>query len=136
MDFGIIRRDYGAATVVTPTGDLDVCTAPALRGHGLDLIDGAGRHKVIVDLSACTFIDSTGMGVLVGILKRVRAHDGRVAVTGCNAYVASALRVTGLNRLLNPAPTVSDALKTGFHEDVQAVCAKCHHVREDERRRA
>ena len=111
-----VRTDPAAgwdATVVTVKGDLDVLNASHLREAGVRLAE-AHQWNLVIDLSGVPFIDSTGMGVLVGILKRVRAHDGRVAVTGCNAYVASALRVTGLNRLLNPAPTVSDALKTGF----------------------
>ncbi len=101
------------ATVVTVRGDLDLLNAAFLREAGVRLAE-AHRWNLVVDLSGVPFIDSTGLGVLVGILKRVRAHDGRVAVAGCNAYVASALRVTGLNRLLNPAPTVTDALRGGF----------------------
>ena len=50
-------------------------TAPRLRELVIDLV-GKGSYQLIVDLGKVGFLDSTGLGVLVGRLRRVRAHDG------------------------------------------------------------
>ena len=50
-------------------------TAPGLRELLIDLV-GTGSYQLVVNLDKVGFLDSTGLGMLVGGLKRVRAHDG------------------------------------------------------------
>ena len=68
MELTLRRRDEGEHTVVEAAGELDLYTAPRLRELLLAL-DAEGRHRVVVDLEALSFIDSTGLGVLVGGLE-------------------------------------------------------------------
>jgi anti-sigma B factor antagonist len=63
----------GDCAVLQITGDLDAYTAPALRQRMLDLGDDGVVH-VIADLRQVDFLDSTGLGVLIGGLKRFREH--------------------------------------------------------------
>jgi len=65
--------------VVEVSGDLDLASAPALRTTVYSLIQNGTKHLAL-DLRLCGFVDSFGLGTLVAILKRVRTHDGELAV--------------------------------------------------------
>lgn len=96
-------------TVLEVAGELDVYTAPRLREQLVNQAR-AGRHRLVVDLAELVFIDSSGLGVLVGGLKRARAADGTVTITGANAHILDVLRITGLVRVFPVYGTVAEAL--------------------------
>src|SRR5512132_3735266 len=73
-----LRRHRGWS-VVDITGDLDMATAPALRQLVIQLL-ATGARLIAVALTAADFVDSTGLGLLVAALKRVRTHDGELVV--------------------------------------------------------
>ncbi|MEO8698098.1 MAG: STAS domain-containing protein, partial [Acidimicrobiales bacterium] len=73
-----VRRHRGWS-VVDITGDLDMATAPALRTLVVQLLS-TGARLIAIDLTAADFMDSTGLGMLVAALKRVRTHDGELVV--------------------------------------------------------
>jgi len=73
-----VRRHRGWS-VVDITGDLDMATAPALRQLVVQLL-ATGARLIAIDLTAADFVDSTGLGLLVAALKRVRTHDGELVV--------------------------------------------------------
>ena len=75
MDLTLATRDVDGTTVVTVGGEIDVYTAPKLRDKITELV-AAGVYDLVIDMEAVEFLDSTGLGVLVGGLKKVRAHDG------------------------------------------------------------
>jgi anti-sigma B factor antagonist len=96
--------------VIALTGDLDVLTVSAARKA---LIDGTPRvgPRVVVDLTDVAFCDSSGIGLLVGQYKRVRARDGVMALACPSAKIRKTLDVTGLIRstLFGVYDTVDDA---------------------------
>ena len=61
--------------VLQVTGEVDVYTAPQLREQVVQLVNSGVRH-IIADLRDVDFLDSTGLGALVGSLKQLRTHDG------------------------------------------------------------
>jgi anti-sigma B factor antagonist len=73
-----VRRHRGWS-VVDVTGDLDMASAPALRQLVLQLLS-TGARLIAIDLTSADFMDSTGLGLLVAALKRVRTHDGELVV--------------------------------------------------------
>ena len=73
-----VRRHRGW-TVVDVTGDLDMASAPAMRQLVLQLLS-TGARLIAIDLTGADFVDSTGLGMLVAALKRVRTHDGELIV--------------------------------------------------------
>jgi anti-sigma B factor antagonist len=85
----------GERAVLTVNGEVDVYTAPTLREHILTAI-GEGARSVVVDLSGVSFMDSTGLGILVGALKRLRQADGALHVVCDSEPVLKIFRVTGL----------------------------------------
>jgi anti-sigma B factor antagonist len=97
LDFTVSVSAAGDATVVEVRGDLDCYTAPKLRAVLLELADG--QRKVILDVAGSDFIDSTGLGVLVGGLKRFRQHGGDMVVRSPSAMTVRLFEVTGVIKL-------------------------------------
>src|SRR3979409_2805069 len=83
-DFRISVRDDGGTPTVVVEGEVDVATAPALRDELYRLIE-QGSREIVVALSGMDFIDSTGLGVFVGALKRAREVPSGLPLTGPKA---------------------------------------------------
>ena len=77
------------------TGELNIATAPILRKQLLQTIEFT-PGKVVVDLSELKFIDSTGLGVLVGGVKRVRAYGGEMVLRAVPPSAMKVMEVTSL----------------------------------------
>jgi anti-sigma B factor antagonist len=95
--------------VVQITGEIDVYTAPKLREALIDLVNG-GHYHLVVDVERVEFLDSTGLGVLVGGLKRVRAHDGTLAVVCTQERLLKIFRITGLTKVFSIRDSVDSAV--------------------------
>ncbi len=109
MELTLHRHDEGGSTVVEAAGELDVYTAPRLR-ELLLAVQAEGRHRLVVDLEAVTFIDSTGLGVLVGALGRARDAGGDLALACAHERVLRPLRLTGLTEVFAVHSSVEAAL--------------------------
>ena len=96
-------------TVIAVGGEIDVYTAPKLREKLISLVE-AGSYQLIVDMEGVEFLDSTGLGVLVGGLKRVRAHDGWIDLVCRQSRILRIFRITGLNRVFDIYDTVPEAV--------------------------
>lgn len=107
----MIRRYVkdGIGVIVAPQ-DFDVYTAGAVRQAAIEAI-ADGHHHLVFDLDEATrFIDVTGVGVLIGALKRVRGHDGRMAVVCTQERILKNFQITGLTGVLNIHKTVDAAV--------------------------
>ena len=98
MDLDVDTGQVGAASVLTLRGEIDVYTAPRLRQAIIDLVDGGASH-IVVDMSAVDFLDSTGLGVLVGGLKRVKVKDGSLSIVTGQDKILKIFDITGLNKV-------------------------------------
>jgi anti-sigma B factor antagonist len=96
--------------VVEVTGELDLHTAPQLRER-LSELTAEGHDRVLLDCSKLTFMDSTGLGVLVGHLKRTRERGHKLALAGLRAPVMKILTITGLDELFPTHPSREDAMR-------------------------
>jgi anti-sigma B factor antagonist len=103
-------------TVIAVAGEVDVVSAPELRGEIVRVVS-EGSTQVVLDLTGVVFIDSFGLGVLVGAVKRVQAHDGRLRVVVGEARVTAVLELTGLDRVLDLHDTLESALTPPGSED-------------------
>ena len=101
----------GDRAVLTVTGEVDVYTAPTLREHILTAI-GEGASTVVVDLSGVSFMDSTGLGILVGALKRLRQAEGTLHVVCDSEPVLKIFRVTGLMDVFGVVNSVDELPET------------------------
>jgi anti-sigma B factor antagonist len=94
------RTDNGEETVLRIEGALDAVSAPDIRPT-LDALVAEGRRKVVVDLSTLRLIDSSGIGAIVALFKRVRAQGGRVTVVGLRDQPLAIFRLLRLDRVFS-----------------------------------
>ena len=94
--------------VVTITGRLTASGAPMLRNAVSDLIAG-GEPNVAIDLSGTEFVDSSGLGALIGGLKSARVAGGDLRIAAVPEAVRTVLHLTNLDRVLRDYPTPESA---------------------------
>ena len=99
---------HGGATVVVARGEVDVATAPALRVAVDEALDRA-PDDVVVDLRGVTFIDSTGLGVLIGARRRSLDAGGRFRVLVTEPRILKVFEITGLADLFTIDPSLEPA---------------------------
>lgn len=104
------ERPSPDTAIIAVGGEIDIFTAPDVRRVGLEAVtDGATR--VILDLSRTTFLDSTGLGVIIGLSKRVRPSGGDVVIVNIDAGIARTFEITGLNEIFRICETRAEALE-------------------------
>jgi anti-sigma B factor antagonist len=108
VDLDVETGSIGDASLLTLRGEIDVYTAPRLRQAIIDLVD-AGATRIVVDMEKVDFLDSTGLGVLVGGLKRVRVKDGTLDIVTSQAKLLKIFDITGLNKVFSIHPSVEAA---------------------------
>ncbi|QBI19325.1 anti-sigma factor antagonist [Egibacter rhizosphaerae] len=112
MELSLNHYTQGTRTVLEVGGEVDVYTAPKLREQLVELVSD-GHHDIIVDMTKVEFLDSTGLGVLVGGLKRVRSHDGSLALVCDQERILKIFRITGLTKVFPIHDSLSEALQDG-----------------------
>lgn len=96
MDIKVnVREAKGDSSVVDLSGEIDVYTSPKLKDAISGLID-RGVYNLVINLEKVRYIDSTGLGVLIGGLKRVREHGGSVNLVCTNPQIKKIFDITGL----------------------------------------
>ena len=98
----------GQVAVLRCAGRLNMVAAPRLRS-AIDQSVEEGLPRVVVDLTETTFVDSSGLGALVGGLKAVRQAGGDLRLAGASDQVMAVLKLTNLDRVLRTHDSVGDA---------------------------
>jgi anti-sigma B factor antagonist len=98
VDLSLETREENDHVIIEVSGEIDVYTAPKLRECITSLVDD-GHRNLVVDLEKVEFMDSTGLGVLVGGLKRVRTHEGSLALVCTQERLLKIFRITGLGKV-------------------------------------
>ena len=106
------REDVGEATTLYVRGELDALSAGELRPL-LDRVVEDGRRDVTVDLSQLRLVDSSGVGALVSLYKRVRANGGQVVFTNVTAQPLVIFKLLRLDVVfeLQPLPEAQPELQ-------------------------
>ncbi|WP_229052198.1 anti-sigma factor antagonist [Aeromicrobium sp. Leaf350] len=110
MELTVETRSLPPFEVLEIGGEIDVYTAPHLREAVVEAIE-AGKLRLIIDVQRVDFLDSTGLGVLVGALKRVRADDGTLDIVCTHERLLKIFQITGLDKVF------------GLHDSVDAAVA-------------
>ncbi len=105
-----IRKANDATSVIELVGEIDVYTSPKVKDAVSGLID-SGIYNIIIDLAQVKYIDSTGLGVLIGGLKRVREHGGSVHLICNNPQIRKIFDITGLVKIFGIFDTEEAALR-------------------------
>lgn len=105
----VVTTDHhGDVAVVHAEGEVDLHTAHLLR-DALTAVIAAGSDRVIADLTEVSFLDSTGLGVLVGRLRELRIRNGHLRVAA-NDRILRVIKVTGVDLVLPVHEDVAGAL--------------------------
>ena len=109
VDLKLGHYNKDGIEVIDVGGKIDIYTAPRLRELLIDLVS-TNSYQLIVNMDKVEFLDSTGLGVLVGGLKRVRAHDGSLDLVCTQERILKIFRITGLTKVLAIHQTVDQAI--------------------------
>jgi anti-anti-sigma factor len=104
----IAERRTGELVVLAPQGRFDMVTAPAVKAR-IDELASGGAARIVVDLASVVFMDSSGLGALIGGLKTARQAGGDVRIAAPGEQVRAVLRLTNLDRILAPHESVEAA---------------------------
>lgn len=99
-DFSLTFARDSEAVVVGVVGELDCATGPTLEDRLGDLIENQGNRTVVIDLENMTFVDSSGLSVLVAAYRHLRERGGQLSVRRPSPSTRRVFEVTGLNRVL------------------------------------
>jgi anti-sigma B factor antagonist len=117
--FAVARRELDAHTsVIEVTGELDLTSAPQLKWALVDALE-EGRSCLVVDLSATTFMDSTALGVLVGVNRSMNA-GARLAIVCSGARLLRIFELSGVDGMFEISATLEQALEAPDHRAAQA----------------
>ncbi|MCB0987947.1 MAG: STAS domain-containing protein [Microthrixaceae bacterium] len=104
--------DHGNHAVCRPVGELDAYTVAAFR----DALGALStRSTLVIDLSEVPFMDSAGLGALIGGIRRTRENGGEVAVACSRPTLTRLLHTTGFDRIVPVTETLNDAVAAVAH---------------------
>ena len=104
-----LRKEAGGVVVVTVDGQLIVGNRQELKQQVIDALEG-GARKFVVDFTRTGYIDSSGLGVLVSLSKKIREHGGDLRLAGLNEDLQTLFELTRLDTLFAITRTTQEAL--------------------------
>jgi anti-sigma B factor antagonist len=108
MELSMAVHTVRGYSVLEVAGEIDVYTAPQMRERLIAMVEG-GARQVVVDLGRVEFLDSTGLGVLVGALKRLRVVGGELLLVCAQERLLKIFRITGLDQVFSLFDSVDAA---------------------------
>jgi len=110
LSINITTSHEGETVIFKLTGSLDLATSPSVRAALLEETGEGKKHDVIVDLTGLEFLDSTGLGALIGAQRRALEGGAEVRLVVTEGPIARLLNITGLVRVFGVYPSVEAAL--------------------------
>ncbi len=109
MNLTINSRDPNETTcILAIEGEVDVYTSPQLKADIVQIAERGVKH-LILNLSKVEYLDSTGLGVLIGGLKRLREGEGNLALVGPGMRIMRIFEITGLDKIFDIYSTEAEA---------------------------
>ncbi|MBV8332586.1 MAG: STAS domain-containing protein [Candidatus Eremiobacteraeota bacterium] len=103
-------EDGGELLIFKLRGSLDLATSPTVRAALMEATE-KGKRDLVVDLTQLEFLDSTGLGALIGAHRRSTEHGGTFRLIVSDGPIARLLNITGLIRVFAVYHTLDDARK-------------------------
>jgi len=92
-------------------GELDHHTAAKIREEADRMLRSTNAVNIIFDFSDLSFMDSSGIGMIMGRFKKVRTLGGRVAAFGVNAQILRIMEMSGIDKIIKLTPNLERALR-------------------------
>src|SRR5699024_6565776 len=103
MNLNIDIEENGNQKTVFVSGEIDIYTAPKLKRE-LHELGNKSSQMIIVDLNDVHYMDSTGLGVFISVLKLTKEHDSHLKLVNLNERVLRLFQITGLNEIMDIQP--------------------------------
>lgn len=110
MDISIETHEKDHLTTVDISGEIDAYTAPKLREALFHLAEKK-EPVIIINLSGVTYMDSTGLGVFVGVFKNVRSNNGQLRLLGLSNRLMRLFEITGLSNIMDISSKIEGEVK-------------------------
>ncbi len=98
MDIKVETKQIKNSHIISVQGEIDVYTSPRVKETINELIEKE-NYNLIINLEEVRYIDSTGLGVLIGALKKVREHNGSINLICTNPQIKKIFNITGLVKI-------------------------------------
>lgn len=108
---GLDLKRIGSVMVIKVCGEFDLGAADYCRQEIDQKVRAEGAKDILFDLEKVTFIDSSGLGVILGRYRKAKENDGRVAISNADSKITKILNLSGVTRLIPVYPTSSQALR-------------------------
>lgn len=110
MNISIETHEKDHLTTVDISGEIDAYTAPKLREALFHLAEKK-EPLIIINLSGVTYMDSTGLGVFVGVFKNVRSNNGQLRLLGLSNRLMRLFEITGLSNIMDISSKIEGEVK-------------------------
>ncbi|MED3552421.1 anti-sigma factor antagonist [Cytobacillus praedii] len=100
MNISIETKEKDQLITVNISGEIDAYTAPKLRESLFQLAEKK-ESIIIINLSGVTYMDSTGLGVFVGVFKNIRSNNGQLKLLGLSSRLMRLFEITGLSTIMD-----------------------------------
>lgn len=107
--------------IILITGEIDHHTSKELRRQTESAFIQLGGRNIVFGFEHVTFMDSSGIGMLIGRYKQLQAVDGRIAIACANEKISEIIRISGLTKLLPSFDTIEEALSYVEGREMHAV---------------
>jgi len=107
MNLTIDKHEHDEEILVLAAGEIDAYTAPKLREELLSLAE-AGKKSITVNLQDVSYLDSTGLGVFVGVFKQLKANGGELRLIHLSDRLKRLFEITGLSNVMNISSTTEE----------------------------
>ena len=113
-EFSVEVEEHEGYTILRPRGDIDAYSVGQFR----EALSGlAETPRLLIDLSPVPFMDSAGLGALIGGIRRIRGHEGEIVVVCANVALTRLLHTTGFDRIVPVTETLEEGVATLLGDD-------------------
>ena len=110
MQIQIFTAQHGSIVVAQLQGELDDHTSDAVRTALDQALDTHQAVRLVIDLSELTFMDSSGLGVILGRFRKLKKKGGLMAVSGVSKSVKRLFEISGVHKIMSIYETCDDAI--------------------------
>jgi len=111
MSSKIDIQKQGNWSVVKVIGDMTISVLPELRKEFFRLFENS-EYRLIINFEYVNYIDSSGIGLLIELLKKTSENGGELALTNLNPHCMKVFVITRLDKILKIYPDVQNIIKT------------------------
>jgi len=108
MNINLKTENIEDISLVEIEGEVDTYTSSKIKQDILKIVEN--NSKLIISLEKVKFIDSTGLGILIGILKKVKEKEGEMVIVSPNSYINQIFEITGLFKVFKIVENVQQAI--------------------------